>query len=202
MASAGSSLDINLQAALDELAPGLSAYEKSTQQALKRAIRKFMRWLQREISRLIKSRTGVAQKSLKARFKVTLLLKEGYASLWVGLNPIEAQLAGGVRQLKVGTRAAGQLFEGAFYRPVYGKEAKVWRRKFRGKGSTKRSWIHLKRSAPDEIAGRFPVEKMTIDIDRPSREEINRLQSRAQKRFKTLFQQELNYAVIHERKNH
>ena len=199
MASVGANISIDLRSTMDDFDRNLEVSDKAVKKALSRAIRKLLRWLQRELARAIKARTGIAQKAIKNRFKVTLLLNEGYASLWVGLNPIEAQLAGGVRQLTTGVRAGKHSFEGAFLRSVYGKQTKVWRRKFRGKGSVRRSWIHLKRSSPDELAGRFPVEKMMVPMQKPSEVEINRIRARARQRLKVLFKQELNYAVNHER---
>ena len=144
-----------------------------------------MKYLERQISKAVSKETGLPQKAMKDRYKVSLFADKFVATLWIGLNPVDASKAGRASQSKIGVRVAGTLFEGAFHKRVFGEEPKIWRRVFRGKGSSKRG----------RKDGRFPVERMTFEIEDPVEIIVQAIQSRAEARFETVLAQELNYEI-------
>lgn len=190
----GAEIELDLDRAISEGTQYLDRNQAKVQKAINRALKKLMTWIRREVARGIQRGANVSQRSIKGRFKTTLITDQGVAQLWVGLNPLPAHAVGSARQNRRGTRVRGNTFEGAFYKAVYGSEKKVYRRKFRGMGSTTKAKASGARSD-----GRFPLEVMKIDIAEIGEQTATRIRTRGEARFKKLLDQELNYALSHER---
>jgi hypothetical protein len=156
---------------------------KKVDRAIDRALRKTTRWVLNQLKRKIAKTLNINQKAIAKRFTARVVKKAGYGYVWIGLNPVEAQLAGAARQNKGGVTVKGRFFEGAFLQRIYTEDEKVWRRKYRGPGS----------SSNGLGGGRFPVEKMEIEIEDEARKIIEQFRPNASAEFAKKLRQELNF---------
>lgn len=170
----------------------------AARKAVRRALRKTAQWYFRQIMRDIQQATGVNQKALRPRARITVLEKSLYANVWFGLDPMEAQKVGRARQTRAGvTVGRGHRFESAFLAAAdFGNSGKavqkVWRRKVRGKGSTAESRRMLRN---EELAGRFPLELMKVPVYEAAAAIFARHRNGARARYQQILKQELNYAL-------
>lgn len=151
--------------------------------AAQRAANRTRDWLLTQMSRELAQRAALPVNGLRGRFrrgrkKALQQDGAGYAILWIGLNAIEAQRAGVLRQTKKGTRAGRHFFDRAFVARIYNGTEKVWRRKNFGKGS-----------------GRWPVVKMTIPIDEIMEEILPQYQAAAERMFSQRLEHEIKYLI-------
>ncbi len=166
--------------------------------AVRRALRKTAQWYFRQISREIQQATGIVQKALKGRARITVVDKDLYANVWFGLDPMEAHRVGRTRQTRRGVTAGrGIRFDSAFLAAAdFGRsgrpERKVWRRKYRGPGSTERSRQAL---SNEDLAGRFPLEMMKVPVYEAAAQIFARHRNGARQRYQQILQQEINYAL-------
>lgn len=101
-------LDIkHVLAALD----GLPA--SAMQAAWRRTLRKTANWIKVQTAKAVSKGTQIPQKVLKQRIYFFLRSKDS-GKVWLGLNPIEAERLGTVRQTRKGVRAGRFMFEGAW----------------------------------------------------------------------------------------
>lgn len=148
--------------------------------ASKRAAARTRDWLLTNLRRELAQRAALPQKGLKGRFRrggradAKAYSNEGYAVLWIGLNPLEAQKAGTPRQTKTGVRVGRHFFSGAFIARIYSGQEKIWQRKGRE---------------------RFPVVKMTIPINEELEEILPRYQAAAERMFTQRLEHEINYLL-------
>lgn len=184
----GVDIELDVDEVISELTRGLSRSSKAVDRAITRTIRKTMRWLASQTLRLLSAETGVDRKALKARVRQRVRPGERFGQVWIGLLPIDAHKAGRARQNAAGVRVKSAQFESAFLMQVGGSE-KVMRRVHRGPGS----------AALGRQGGRLPVEKVTIDISQAGQRAAAAMRKQGAERFRTLLEQELNYAVMHER---
>ncbi len=197
-------LTLDVDAAVSEVAKFQDFSNRRVQLAVKRAIRKTLRWVHREILRYVSQESGVAQKKFKQYRRVKLVTNKQDSYVWIGLNPLPLHEAGRVswNPASSGARVAGKTYEGAFYRSVYSAQQKVWIRSSRNKKLGHATYHPKKRyhaygSGPSR--GRFPVELLGVDMEDLPDDVGRRIEKRAESRMVTLLEQELNYALNHER---
>jgi len=196
-------LDLDLgrdwEAAVREL--GALGDPARVERALKRAVRKLARWAFREMTRRYARESGVPQKTLRRYRRVAMRVGDLRADLWAGLDPFPAHAAGRVSwsRRSPGARVRGRLFEGAFYRAVYGSEAKVWIRVARNRSARlplyhpPRNWRPMGDDGPDR--GRFPVALVAWPVATAAAPLTRGLEREARARFARLARQELRYAL-------
>lgn len=206
MAQSGVSVQLNFAREINRATAAIQATPKQVEKASDRAIKKTIRWLKTRVAREISTATKVPQKSLKPRMTTTVAGKgaDRVHILWFGSMPLPAEKAGKARQTKKGTTAGKHRFEGAFVATIYNPEANVWVRTRRNQ-SVGHLTLGKKRrpgagSVPRELAGRFPVQRVGVELDALAGEVFKRYHQRAEARFGELIEQELNYAVNHENK--
>lgn len=174
---------------------------KQMEVATQRAIRKTMRWIRGVAARELSQQLGIPQKTLKKRLTLSRVNKgmDQAHVLWMGVAPLSAELAGKARQTRKGVTVGKHKYEGAFLRSIYNPEENVW---IRVKRNQRQNYSTVSRrrkpstgSISAELAGRFPVQRIGIEVDMAAQEIFRRLERRALDRFNTLIEQELNYAV-------
>ncbi len=194
------SLDLTLdwERAVAELAA--VGERRRVERALKRALRKLSRWAWREMTRRYARETGVTQKALRGYRRVSLRVGDMRTDVWAGLDPLPAHVFGRVswRRNAPGARVRGRVLEGAFYRPVYGTQPKVWIRTARNLRSRlplynpPRNWRPME-GGPDR--GRFPVALVALPVEAAARPLARGMDRAARERFARLARQELQYAL-------
>lgn len=186
MAAPTAGLEVDLQVPYAQLRREFAGREKQVDKAIVRAIRKTVSWLRRQLIKQVASEAGIPQKAIRQRGKAKTFAKEQYGVVWLGLNPVGAHLIGKPRQTRRGVRVGRKhFFEGAFLSRIYSDNEKVWRRKFRGPGSTSRG----------RGDGRFPVEVMLIELETIGEQEAKALNNEARVRFLRTMKQEINFAI-------
>ncbi len=94
-----------------------------------------------------------------------------------------------MRTGKKGANVGGRRFPHAFRKNIFGQDA-LWERKYRGIGSTARG----------RGDGRFPVQKLTIEIAEIAEHELDLIEAEAVRKFRTILDQQINFALNHEKK--
>lgn len=184
MARPTGNLDFEFGRVLSEL--GLNGTKSDDIEAAKKvALKRTARWAAALIKKKLAKANNMSTRALKGRVAVRIVNKYNYGYIWFGLNPVEAGRMGGARQSRQGVTVAGRFFEGAFKKAVFSSEQKVWRRTFRGKGSSKRG----------KGDGRFPVEKMVVDIEDESRRVIESMRPDVEKEFAKQLRKELEFRL-------
>ncbi|MDG9884112.1 hypothetical protein N7650_14830 [Pseudomonas sp. GD04058] len=215
MATSGVSFQLSFAREITRVTAQIQATPEQVQKAGVRARAKTMRWLSTRMSRDISQSLRVPQRSLKSRWSVTTAGKgnDQVSILWFGTVPLAAEQAGRPRQGKRGTSVAGRRFDGAFHRAVYDGTPRVWIRKSRAAAlglelpsmSRKKGggdWRFLEYGGANDSSnhGRFPVMRVGIELEELAGEVFRRYERLALARFAELIEQEINYAVNHERK--
>lgn len=215
MAVSGVSFQLNFAREITRITAQIQTTPEQLKKAGDRARKKTMAWLSTRISREISQALRVPQKGLKTRWSTTTAGKgdDQVAILWFGTLPLAAENAGRPRQGKRGTAVAGRRFDGAFYRAVYDGTPRVWIRKSRAAalGLELPAMSRQKRGGNERFLdyggandssnhGRFPVMRVGIELEEMAGEVFRRYERRALARFAELIEQEINYAVNHERK--
>lgn len=216
MAASGVSFQLNFAEEITRVTAQIQTTPAQVAKASERARRKTMQWLSTRMSREISQTLRVPQKGLKSRWSTTVAGTgpEQVSILWFGTAPLPAENAGRPRQGKKGTSVAGRLFGGAFFGVVYDGVARVWIRKSRAqalghqlpamsrqKGGGNERWLDLGGTNDSSQRGRFPVVRVGIELGELAAEVFRRYERRALSRFAELIEQEINYAVNHERKS-
>ncbi|EJG1615098.1 hypothetical protein CFE14_RS15805 [Vibrio parahaemolyticus] len=201
----GVSVELNFAQAIRTATAIIEATPKQLQKATDRAIKKTMRWAGRIVARELGQTLGVAQKALKSRVSVSTVGKgaDQVHILWLGVAALAADKAGKARQTKRGVTVRGRRFDSAFVADIYNGEPNVWIRTAKNRERNHTTLSRRRKAAtssPDpKLRGRFPVQRVGIEVEDPAVEIFNRLQRRVEDRFKTVLDQELNYAVNHEK---
>lgn len=193
--------DIYIQIETAELEERFRLLSKQIALAARRAALRTRNWLQTQLVRELSARAALPQKGIKARFRrgrhgdtkedernSQAYSNEGYAVLWIGLNPVDAQTAGTPRQNKksagprpipgAGTKVGRHFFDRAFIANIYGPGEKVWRRKSMGARSKA-----------------FPVVKMTVPINEAMEEILPLYEAAAARMFSQRLEHECNYLI-------
>lgn len=215
MAVSGVSFQLSFAREITRVTAQIQTTPEQVKKAGERARRKTLRWLSTRMSREISQALRVPQKGLKARWSTTTAGQgdDQVAILWFGTLPLPAESLGRPRQNKRGTTVAGRRFDGAFYRAVYDGMPRVWVRKSRAEalGLQLPAMSRQKRGGNQRFMdyggandssnrGRFPVMRVGIELEDIAAEVFRRYERRALARFAELIEQEINYAVNHERK--
>lgn len=204
MADNGVSVQLDFARAMRDASARIQATPQQITKASERAMKKTIRWLASRVSRELAQQLGIQQKYLKKRLLVRTAGQglDKVHILWMGAMPLAAERAGKARQTRKGVTVGKRKFDGAFYRSIYNADENVWIRTERNNsgytalnGESKPS----KRSLAPEFAGRFPVQRLGVEINAVAVEIFRRLDRRAMDRFTTLIDQELNFAVNHEK---
>lgn len=198
---------INLSDAAFQAKKQFAGLESSVDRALTRATRKTARWLAVHSARELKTALHLKNaKRLKDRIKIFVNQNGSSTTIFFGLAPIEVEAAGKPRNNSRGVSVGGRQYDGAFYRVVYGSKPYVWirtKRNQREKHTVYRS--SKQHSNPNSIrdsdlSGRFPVQRIGLEIEEPAIQVIERLEARTNERFLVIFDQELNYELSKFRK--
>ncbi|MDE1465926.1 hypothetical protein [Spartinivicinus poritis] len=194
-------LEIRTANHLQQIIDHVETQPKLVNKAVRRAMRKTARWLKTRMARELASQMGVAQKGLKNRFILSTVGKgknQKY-SFWLGTYPLAAEEAGKARNLKKkGVAVKKYRFAGAFYKNVYGSKKHVWIRTTRNRAAGYSSVSPVSQTpanVPSHLKGRFPVERIGIEIDPIAAELFRRYQSRVNVQFNRILEQELHYAL-------
>ena len=172
-------INIDLSAADQDLIKGFMLSKSSAlAKAMQRAVRKTHNWLGRQLASAIAKETLIPLKNIKYRVMSSFDANDFTGLIWIGLNPVSARRAGEPKQARFGARAGKHRFDGAFVASVNGGSRHIWKR---------------------TSDTRLPIEKLQIDIEEPGFEVINRLEKRAESYYLSRLNEELNYALNHEK---
>jgi hypothetical protein len=192
-------ITLDLEPEISEITRGFALTEKTMQVALKRSVRKLMRWIRRQVLQYASRMSGIAQNKFSLYNRVHLKLSGTEGWMWVGFGALPLHEAGRVswRPGSVGARVAGQQYAGAFYRRVYGDTPKVWIRNARNlrEGHALYRSNRTMRGGTAPGHGRFPVRLLGLEMEEIPREMQRRLERKAHLRFKTLLRHELEFAL-------
>ena len=204
------SLNIDVGQISNDLTEHLLGLNLPIEKAINRAMNKIARWLRTHSVREIGRELKIKQSVIRSRYRFN---KSGKGSaqrisIWVGLLAIAAHHAGTAAQNSAGTKVKGRQFDSAFKAKIYNSEERVFIRtaanKRHGhatlgnreqKASRGLRDAHNQRSLPAQLRGRFPVEVVGIDIEEVGQEVLERYESRINKRYGQILEQELHYAL-------
>lgn len=201
MAANGVDVSMDFANAIRNATAIIQGTPKQVEVATQRAIKKTMQWLRSVAARELSRQLGIPQKTLKKRLTLSRVNKgmDQAHVLWMGIAPLSADLAGKARQTRKGVTVGKHKYDGAFLRSIYNPEENVWirarRNQQQGYTTVSGRKSGKSKSISPELAGRFPVQRIGIEMDVAAHEIFRRLDRRAQDRFSTLIEQELNYAV-------
>lgn len=198
-------ISIKMDEVLADVADKLVLKSPAGQKALASATREMSRWLTRQVKRTVAKSLNIRQKDLnevfKSRVKSRVIAKEFYAEVWIGLDPLPLIKLGAEQHGPGVVWADKHLRLGAFIADVWG-QPDVYRRKFRGPGSTarSRSAISENRSrlgysdqGASSLAGRFPLERQTIPIDKEVLAALKRVEREATLEYRKRVIRRLNF---------
>ena len=162
---------------LERVSAELGAMPKRIDLARKRALRKLMTWLKRQVLREASRAAGVSQKTMRAALRYRATRNEAGINIWIGTNPLKAHYLGAVRWTRrmKGARAGRRLFPGSWH----------W-----GPGS-KTGKAVMQRVGAD----RLPIEPAEVEIHEAISQRLAGMQDEIAERFERLMLQELNYAL-------
>ena len=170
-------VSITLNHGLDAMVRELGALNGQIDKALVSTGRKLQAWLNTQLMREMARETNIKRKALLPRFKKALARTDSgvYASIWIGVNPFEAQLAGKPRKIgKKGVKVRSWMFDKAFIASAFTDQEKVWRR---------------------TTASRFPIMKMMIPVAEQMEEILPKYEGPAARKFEEIFEHELKFAM-------
>ena len=186
----------------------LSETPKNLSRAQARAIKKTLKSVESEISGKVAKQVGITKKSLKAYKRVHTRNKRDMVnpggSFFMGLDPLPASaLKGSPVSEDWGVKKGAYLFEGAFYRKVFGAQPKIWVR--RGSRGDRKNSVYLKRSSvkkwnSSKGDGRYPVAQAAINIDQHGYQAFDQMRGSIKSLFKKRFAQEANYELLKQQK--
>ncbi len=184
-----------------ELARIAARYEATPRQLEKasaRALKKTFRHLADRVSREVARRSGVGMKVMRHRIRSKVLNSGSGASLWMGLEPIELNELGSVRQSKAGVKVKGFSFDGGFYQSVFTDEPKAYVRTTRAR-ALGIPLVHFskqkKRLSNQHDPGRFPVNLLGVNVEEDAVSVIERFLPGLGAVFQKRLSEELNFAL-------
>ena len=173
------SFDIDTQGTIDRAKLELDDLPRRIDRATRRALRKLMTWIKRQVLKEAAAASGTTQKALKAalRYRATTT-DAGGIDIWIGTNPIKAHYLGRVRwtpRMK-GARVGRRLFPGSW------------------------SWGPGSKTGPAVMerlpsARRLPIYPVEVEIHDQIAARIRGMEPEINARYKTLMLQELNFAI-------
>jgi hypothetical protein len=193
---------LNLSSIAFQVKQQLKTLDNVVDIALSRAITKTARWLAYHSARELKVALKLKNtKRIRDRIKIFTDKSFGSTSIWFGLAPIEIEAAGQPRQNSFGVRVGGRQYDGAFYTTIYGDKPFVYIRASRNQreGHTVYRRHHQGYNPnsirDEELMGRFPVQRLGLDIEEPATYILESFERRTNERFLVLFDQELNFEL-------
>lgn len=189
---------------IDRVIKGIGKIDKQVEKAKRRAINRTMKTAQTKVLREVSKESGIAQKYLREynRVKTRTSLFNSYlmGEFWMGTNPMPAHTAkGNARQEDWGVKKGQYLFDGAFYRSVYGAQKKIWFRK-NSRGARQNVGYHSKRRSKQtawqrQNSGRFPVVLAGIAIDEHAKTAFKRIGPELMSTFQKRVLHEIKYEL-------
>lgn len=181
MAAVNFSVRIDSQGTIERVRAQLDAMPKGIERARRRALKKLMTWLKRQVLRAVARAAGLTQKAFQAmlRYRAEQLADAGI-SIWIGTNAIPVHRLGVVRwtpRMK-GARVGKRSFPGTW----------SW-----GDGSATGTAV-MQRSD----AGRLPIERVEQEIDEPVRAAVAALEPEINARFEREMLAALKYELYRE----
>lgn len=161
----------------DGLIRELGASKGQMEKAIRSATRKLQGWLSTQLMREMARETSIKKKDLARRFKNEIAMTDQGASatIWIGVNPLEAQLAGKPRKMgKRGVKVRSWMFDKAFVASIVSSQKKVFRR------TTSR---------------RGPLAIMTIPIAEQMEEILPKYEGPAARKFEEIFEHEIKFSM-------
>lgn len=170
---------IDSAAALASARTEIGSLPRRIATAKKRAMRKLMTWLRRQVLREAAKSVGVTQKALRAALRYRATRTQDSISIWIGTNPLKAHQLGTVRWTRRmrGARVGRRLFAGTF----------AWSNPAKTSGQ---AVVFRRVDAP-----RLPIEPETVAIHDTISRRITGMQGEIAERFSRLMAQELRYAL-------
>lgn len=161
---------------LEGVQTALLTYPRQARAALRRAVNKTLGWTRTQGTRAITQEHGVPLRVMRGRRRIALHPATGddlSGLAWFGLAPLKAVYLGTPRQTRAGVKVGGRFFERAFISTMPSGHLGVFKR--RG-------------------ASRLPIVEQTVSIH-SSKNALRRIAGQVPGRLRTVFRQELNYAV-------
>lgn len=158
-----------------QLVNGLS--ENAIRNAWRRALRKTGNWVKTYVARSLSGEIKVPQKVLKQRLYFFLRSAMMEGKVWLGINAIEAERLGKVRQTRRGVTAGRHRFDGA--------------------------WIYQsKRGSPNDGGvfrrvgrERSPYERVKLEWDEAGERAFRAVAAKAEARLFEILEQELRWEI-------
>jgi hypothetical protein len=184
MTSRQTFLTIDDEGTIARVRASFAAMPQGIERARKRAMKKLMTWIKRQVMREVAKAAGTTQKTFKTLLRYQATSDPiGNINIWIGTNPVGAHFLGKVSwsRKRKGAKAGKHLFPGTW----------SW-----GEGSKTKTAI-MKRSLssdPDSAIEResFPIHDSVVQAV------TTNIQPQMAERFERLMRQELNYALKHE----
>lgn len=201
-------VQINIAQGLGAIVAEFGATAGQIDRALKSSVRRLQGWMNTQLARALGTALDINQGAIKARMKKSAVriggTNEINASIWIGINPIEAQRAGAPRQQRAGAKVKGRLFAGAFTASIYTEDRKVWIRqssklydpeKYEVRGYRARPGNRFGAQQNLQGSGRFPVVLVRIPIAEDAEKFLPQFEAPAAREFEKIFEHELKFAM-------
>jgi len=174
-------VQIETDVILQEMMEGVTATPAKLQKAYKRAIRKMVRWLQRQVLQAASQATTIGQKWWRDNLRVYVHFGKATGGVWIGLNPIRVSRLGRVHWTRrmAGARVGRRSYPGTFAAKTRTGHLGVWQRR---------------------SASRLPIDEQYEAVYPPILARMERIEDEAQVRFERLLRQEIQYALAIEGK--
>ncbi|MGL4355652.1 MAG: hypothetical protein ACRCTP_17605 [Aeromonas popoffii] len=180
----------DLQAAITAVAASSSDIQKASD----RAARRTMQWMRARISKDVSASLGIPAAMMRTRLTVKHF--SGSRPVWIlflGVNRMPVDLTGTVAQSSTGLRHRGGTIKGGFHKDVFSHGKKGWIRKKRARE------LGLKMPGLEgagsglNIDGRFPVLRISHDLNEAARGIMQRHQAQGHRQFLIRFEHELKH---------
>lgn len=185
------------QADFDGLIASMQALPKDIELASSRAANRTMQWLRAQVSRELSARFGIPKAKLRTRITSKRI---GNSPLWVlfmGVNHMPIDVASPIKQSSIGLVHKGGTVRGGFKKSIFGGGEKGWIRKRRARALGLKL-PGLDSSSPSAQSGlklshsRFPVLRISHDLEKGSRELFEKYTTQAHRQFMERFEHELS----------
>ena len=169
---------------------------------INRSLKKTMVYVARQTATGLSQELDVNIKSLRELIIFSLTnIKNGKASLWIGLNDLHANSVGKVRQTSQGVSVRGHRFKGAFVgKPFGGRSFITAFRRASSKHASKHDEVRNKPYEKNNLTPkdhslwpRYPLNKVGVRIEGDAEMFLSKQELLINKRFNVILQQELNY---------
>lgn len=172
---------------------------KAAAAAQRRAINKTLGWLRTHIARVVGKQERIAIGAVRQRLRAYPVSGGTMrGKLWFGVNAIEANRIGKVRQTRAGVSVAGRRYQGAFFKQVYGNSPDIWIRTsskhFNSTDYPDSSQGRRRSGFVEESDNRFPLAKAKVSLDQV-RPHFDSWIKRADERLLEILKQELNFEL-------